>query len=210
MNNESLLKLASSYGTPLYVFDEDELRRRVGFIRGNLPSKVEICYAMKASPFVLPRLSHIVDRIEVCSAGEHAICQSLSIDPTKLVISGISKDEEMIRRAIEAQGAAKRYTVESIEQFNMLSRIAQSCNIRLQLLLRVTSGNQFGMDTCTVKELASLYSSSSHLDICGIQYYSGTQKKSLDKVKKELAFLSELVKSIQRECGIYILSLIHI
>lgn len=204
MNNEDLLKLASSHGTPLYVFDEGELQRRVAFIRGNLPTKVEICYAMKANPFILPRLAHAVDRIEVCSAGEQAICQSLNIDPTKLVISGVSKDERAISSAIESQGAAARYTVESVEQFNMLSRVARNCNTRLKLLLRVTSGNQFGMDVRTVKELASLYGSSPHLDICGIQYYSGTQKKSLDRIEKELSFLGELVKALHQESGAYV------
>lgn len=204
MKNDSLLKLASLYGTPLYVFDEAELQRRMDFLRSNLPSKAEVCYAMKANPFILPRLAHAVDKIEVCSAGEQAICQSLSIDPAKLVISGVSKDEGVIRRAVEVQGTAARYTVESVAQFDMLSRVAKSCNTRLSLLLRVTSGNQFGMDERVVKELASLYGLSPHLDICGIQYYSGTQKRSLGRVEKELAFLSDLVKALRHESGTYI------
>ena len=65
MKNDSLLKLASMYDTPLYVFDEAELQRKMDFLRSNLPSKAEVCYAMKANPFILPRLAHAVDRIEV-------------------------------------------------------------------------------------------------------------------------------------------------
>lgn len=204
MNNEYLMKLANEYDTPLYVFDEREILRRVEFIRKTLPPKTGICYAMKANPFVLPRLTHVIDRIEVCSAGEHTICQSLSIDPKKLVISGVNKDEDTIRQAIEVQGTAKRYTVESVEQFDMLLRIARDYNTRLQLLLRITSGNQFGMDMHTVKNLTALYGLSPHLDICGIQYYSGTQKKSLERIERELRFLVDATKDIQDECGLYV------
>lgn len=204
MHNEHLMRLGNTYGTPLYVFDEREMQRRIKFVRQNLPPKTGICYAMKANPFVLPRLAHAIDRIEVCSAGEHNICQSLSVDPKKLVISGVSKDEDMIRRAIETQGTAKRYTVESIEQFNMLLGIARDYSTRLQLLLRISSGNQFGMDLSTVKNLASLYGLSPYLDIYGIQYYSGTQKKSLERIERELNFLDNVAKRLQAECGLYV------
>lgn len=204
MDNKSLPELAQKHGTPLYVFDEKRLKDRVASLRASLPAKTGICYAMKANPFVLPAISHLVDRIEVCSEGEQRICADLSIDPEKIVISGVSKDEEAILESIRAQGATGRYTVESVGQFNMLYRIARNCNARLKILMRLTSGNQFGMDGQTVKELASLYGSDPYLDICGIQFFSGTQKSSLDRIEKEIGLLGDLVFELQHENNLYI------
>ena len=204
MDNKLLLELAQRHGTPLYVFDEECLKSRIASLRASLPAKTGICYAMKANPFVLPAVSHLVDRIEVCSEGEQRICADLSIDSEKLVISGVNKDEDAIRESIKVQGAAGRYTVESVGQFNMIYRIARSCNARLKILLRLTSGNQFGMDEWTIKELASLYGSDPYLDLCGIQYFSGTQKKSLGRIGKEIDLLGDLVFELQRESDLYI------
>ncbi len=202
MDNDTLIELSKEYGTPFYVFDMAELERRVEFLRSCLPPKASLCYAMKANPFVLPKLAHMVDRLEVCSEGEYRICQNVGIDPEKLVISGVNKNEDVLREAIMLKGGAGRYTVESPNQFNMLRRVAQDCKVRLQVLLRLTSGNQFGMDASTIKDLAARHRCDPHLDICGLQFYSGTQKGSLKRIGRELSALSGLVDELQRDCGV--------
>ncbi len=65
------------------------------------------------------------------------------------------------------------------------------------MLLRLTSGNQFGMDEEDI--LASIRNRDSypHLDLAGLQYYSGTQKKGMEKIEKELVKLDSFMDFVR-------------
>ena len=71
------------YGTPLYVFNMDEMRDTVLLIRNELAGKAGLCFAMKANPFLTRQMAALIDRIEVCSMGEFEICRKLEIEPEK-------------------------------------------------------------------------------------------------------------------------------
>lgn len=38
--------------TPLYLFDQQVLNDRITRLRASLPSRIKLCYAMKANPFI--------------------------------------------------------------------------------------------------------------------------------------------------------------
>ena len=179
--------------TPAYVFDEKALRARIGFLREHLPS-AKLCYAMKANPFLVESLAHCVDLFEVCSPGEYRICERLKIAPAQIVLSGVYKERADIFRIVGQCGDKATYTVESPSQLELLSDAARACGLRLPVCLRLSSGNQFGMDKAAIGRIVEKRNELP-LDIEGIQYYSGTQKK-FEKIRKEAemlkAFLSEL------------------
>ncbi len=201
MNDALLLSLMDSLEGPFYALDEKVLRNRVSFLRSHLPSKINLCYAVKANPFILPELRHEIDRFEICSPGELHICQSLGLDPKKFVVSGAHKDEQMVANLVLGNANVGRYTVEPKAQFDSLSHIAQVRGTRISLLLRLTSGNQFGLDERTVKDLFGHHRGSAYVDIRGIQFFSGTQKTSLKRLKREVDRLDSFAQMIQKECG---------
>ena len=99
--------------TPFYVFDERELADQVSRIREVLPPHTNICFAMKANPFVVGPVSKLVDRLEACSTGEVRICQAAGVDPSQVVVSGVAKDPALMRELIAGGAGIGHFTCES-------------------------------------------------------------------------------------------------
>lgn len=201
MEKQQIRELAARFSTPAYVFDIGVLKKRIGFLRDRLPKEVSLCYAVKANPFLVKEINGRVERFEVCSPGEAAICQRLGIPMEQTVVSGVYKTPSVIEELMRRTGGSGIYTVESMEQFRLLTRTAARLGVRVRLLLRLTSGNQFGLDEEAVRELVSRRDMDSCAEILGLQYYSGTQKQSLKRLKRELSSLDRFMQSLSEEIG---------
>lgn len=181
--------------TPAYVFDAEGVRSRVEKIRSALGEKRKICFAVKANPFFVEELMGTADFFEVCSPGEYDICRLAGIPAEKIVLSGVYKAETDVRRVIEECGSRAVYTAESISQAKLLCRLAREKHARLPVLLRLSSGNQFGMDDKTVLEILKK-GKSLDIAIIGVQFYSGTQKR-LEAVIKEIEKLKTFAEEAE-------------
>ncbi|MCM1286968.1 MAG: hypothetical protein NC240_01570 [Clostridium sp.] len=201
MNYEKIMELALQYGTPTYVFFEDILFDLTEKIRWSLPNNIGLCFAMKANPFLAERLSHMTDRLEVCSPGEYEICIRENIDPERLVVSGVSKTEESMKRMLSYSQGKGFYTIESPMQYKLLKDCAGNMGIRLKVFLRLSAKNQFGMDKETLEGVLCELIADGVLEFAGIHYYAGTQKK-IDKVEKELAMLTEYADYLTETYGV--------
>ena len=190
--------IISSYSTPSYVFDIGELTEWIRKIRSILSDDITLCYAMKANPFLTKTMSELTDRLEVCSPGEYEICIRNNIDPEKIVVSGVNKTEESMKRIMTYSKGAGIYTIESPLQYEILKSVSISHTIRLQVLLRLSNGNQFGMDEALLIELLNKIQTDNIMDIKGIHFYGGTQKNSR-KMKHELEILKGLGARINKE-----------
>ena len=201
LTDTELSALAQEYGTPLYVFDERVLANRVRYLRSVFPEPLELCFAMKANPFVLPEVAPLVDRIEVCSPGEYRICRALGMPQSKLVISGVYKDEETIASALGGAQLPAAVTIESLGQLDLVAKLAKRRGERVRVLLRLSNGSQFGMDRQDLIEAARRALAHEHLEALGIQLFTGTQKTSLSRLGRELDALSSLMLQLERALG---------
>ncbi len=197
MRKEQLEYAAARYGTPLYVYDLDMLREEAERISAALGPEISLCYAMKANPFLTERMAEYTDRIEVCSRGEYEICRTLGIPPERLLISGVLKKKEDLFAILGQCGERSRYTVESVRQFHYLAEWSDAHAVTIGLYLRLTSGNQFGMDEATLLSIIELVNMSPYLEIEGIHYFSGTQKRTLKQLEKEICYLDELFRRLK-------------
>lgn len=200
LSDEELLRVAGDYGTPLYVFDTRELAARAKRLRSALPPGVGLCYAVKANTFVLAALEPLVDRLEACSPGEHRICRALGVPGEKIVLSGVNKDESTVEDAV-ASGAPSIVTVESLAQLALVRRVARSRGLRAPVLLRLSSGNQFGLDRADLERAAREAMGDRHLDLRGVQFFSGTQKDSVRRLRREVGRLGDLACGLRDSCG---------
>ncbi len=200
MINEHLLNELKDR-TPLYVFDVGCLRSRITSLRDSLPDKVRLCYAVKANLFIVKELADLVDGLEICSPGELSVCNSLGIDHSKYVLSGVYKDPALFQSMISASDTAGVFTAESVSQVKMLQAAASSCGRKLHVLLRLTSGNQFGMNMEEVESVIADRDRYSALEIGGIQFFSGTQKTSLKKMKRELDTVDLFLETLYDKHG---------
>ena len=201
MNEKLKTTLLEQYATPFYVFESDVLRERVQFLKAHLAENVSLCYAVKANTFISPYIADLIERYEVCSPGELSICAAQGIDPEKLVISGVNKDRKMIEDLIASPQSAGHYTAESVAQFELLKSAAAKAGKAVKILLRLTSGNQFGMNEEDIESIVRTHKENPAIEICGIQYFSGTQKTSMKKFKREITHLGAFLNTLEKECG---------
>ena len=201
MERKILQEAAEKFGTPSYLFDLDRLARRMETLKKALGSRAELCYAMKANPFLTGALRDLADRFEVCSPGEYDICRRLDIPEEKLVISGVNKSPEDTARMMDDCPRMGRYTAESPAQLELLHQCASRRKRKVSVLLRLTSGNQFGMDEEEVRRIVAERAKYPFLDIVGIQQYSGTQKHSEKRLRRQLSRLDGLISSLREESG---------
>lgn len=196
--------------TPYYVFDTDEFAKRAAMIRAALDCKggrrIPLCFSIKANPFLLHRLPAGLDHVEVCSPGELEICIALGVKPESIIYSGVMKEKCDIERAVSY--GAGILTCESIRHAALISEVMLECiqegaheaefaETKAQVILRLTSGNQFGMSLEDIEYIISHPDEFKGITVIGIHYYSGTQKslrkinKDLEKIKSALSILKE-------------------
>lgn len=196
-----LKEIAIKCGTPSYVFDTDELCSRIDTMQQILGCSVTVCYAMKANPFLIGVLDKKLDKFEVCSPGEFAICEKEGINREKIVLSGVNKEKKDILYTMKT-GAVGIYTVESLNQLELINSCAVECGIKAKVLIRVTSGNQFGINERQVYEIADRKDELKGIIIEGIQCYSGTQKKKMSQIESEVVWLQAIAHTCEAEHGV--------
>ena len=196
--------------TPYYVFDTDEFAKRAAMIRAALDCKggrrIPLCFSIKANPFLLHRLPEGLDHVEVCSPGELEICIALGVKPESIIYSGVMKEKCDIERAVSY--GAGILTCESIRHAALISEVMLECiqegaheaefaETKAHVILRLTSGKQFGMSLDDIEYIISHPDEFKGIAVMGIHYYSGTQKslrkinKDLEKIKSALTMLKD-------------------
>ena len=196
--------------TPYSVFDTDEFAKRAAMIRAALDCKggrrIPLCFSIKANPFLLHRLPEGLDHVEVCSPGELEICIALGVKPESIIYSGVMKEKCDIERAVSY--GAGILTCESIRHAALISEVMLECiqegaheaefaETKAHVILRLTSGNQFGMSLEDIEYIISHPDEFKGIAVMGIHYYSGTQKslrkinKDLEKIKSALTMLKD-------------------
>ncbi|HBH92053.1 MAG TPA: diaminopimelate decarboxylase [Bacteroides sp.] len=201
MNADILKNIAHTYGTPSYIFNVDELESRLNTIKQILGEGIDVLYAMKANPFLVPVMSRLGMRFEVCSPGEFAICENEHVNMQDIVLSGVNKERADIEHVMDDCGGVGIYTVESVRHFQLLASMAEKRSTVIHVLLRVTSGNQFGLDEEDIENIISKRDEFKYVDIRGIQCYTGTQKKKSDHIDKEIDWLDSLCDRLYEKYG---------
>lgn len=184
-----------------YVFDTEKLKKRIAYLRDSLPDNVALCYAVKANPFLSAEIVSDVERFEICSPGEGMICREMGILSEKMVISGVYKTPAYIESLVADSEFHGIFTVESDTQYRLLLNLAQKYERTLPILIRITNDSQFGVNEEEVKEYVKNRELLPRLSILGIQYFSGTQKTSVKKLRRELEFLDAFISELQTEYG---------
>ena len=205
MNTELLRSLASQIDTPSYVFDLDEFEKRAELVRKYFGEKTGLCFSIKANPFLLGRLPEVFDKIEVCSPGELTVCEKTGVDMSKIIFSGVNKTAKDVHRA--AEDGVGTFTAESRLHVKLINDEAISRGKVFPVLLRVTDvkgGSQFGMQEADVLDIIENRAELEGIEIVGIHYFTGTQKKKAKPIERELDYISELIDRVKAELGFVI------
>ena len=185
--------------TPAYLFDLDVFHEQIGKVK-QAWGEIGLCYSVKANPFLVGKTPKILDFLEVCSPGELEICVKQGVDPAKIIFSGVNKTKESVQRAIDLSVGV--LTIESLLHAKLIQEAAASKGVQVKVLLRLSAGSQFGMSEDDLTGIITDWKDQTayaNLDITGIHFFSGTQKKKAADIEKELGSLSAFLEKLQNQ-----------
>ncbi|MEO0049470.1 MAG: hypothetical protein RL556_802 [Actinomycetota bacterium] len=190
-------ELATQFGTPLYVIDEDDFRARATAVKNALESAAErigttakVYYASKA--FLCTEIVHWIDElglaIDVASSGELAAALAGGMSGDRIGLHGNNKSLAEIGRAVTA-GVGAIVVDSDIEIERIASAAAMQDKIQ-PVRLRVNSGvhasthdylataredQKFGVALSDVPSLVARIRSDRHLKFLGLHSHIGSQ-----------------------------------
>ena len=190
-------KIAKKHGTPFYLFDVDKFQMQIEKVATAFEI-CDLCYCVKANPFLIPFISKSVSLLEVCSHGEFELCRHYLIESYKIFYTGVYKKADEIKEAL-LYGVYK-FSCESIEQFKILVEVAEVEEKDIQVYLRYGEHNQFGLNR---DEILSIIKNNHSERICitGIHYFERSQKRKVEKIRQEIEEINWLCTVIQKECN---------
>jgi len=138
-----VVELAREFGTPAYVYAEDDLRQRARATRAAFAERAadsEVLFASKSLPctaalriFAEEGLS-----VDVASGGELHFALRAGFDPERIYLHGNNKTAAELEHAV-ASGVG-HVIVDSFDEIDRLGPIAAAAGRRQRVLLRVTPG----------------------------------------------------------------------
>ncbi len=131
--------LAAEYGTPAYIFDEDDFRGRCRAYR-NAFEGADVYYAGKAflCKAVVRVLAEEGLNLDVCTGGELAVALAAGFPPERLGLHGNNKSVSELARALQV--GVGRIIVDSFDEIDRLAALALEFGVRPRVMVRVTVG----------------------------------------------------------------------
>jgi diaminopimelate decarboxylase len=208
--------LATRFGTPLYVFDGEVLRRRVAAVQAAVGPRVELLWSVKANPSlaVTACLRAAGTGAEVASLGELQLAIAAGHDATSLRFAGPGKTDAEIDTAL-ALGLGC-FHAESHGEVERVAAAARARGRRAAIALRVNlpqelggsrlrmggRSSRFGIDVEQVPALARRVAAEPSLQLAGLHVYAGTQCFDADAFVAHAQRLVELASEWERELGL--------
>lgn len=135
----TVAELAQQYGTPLYLFDEDDFRAQCARFRTAFAG-FDVYYAAKA--FLCRAVARMVDEaglsLDVCTGGELAMALAAGFPPGRILMHGNNKSPAELEAAL--RHGVGRVVLDSFEEIEMLTALARAADHRPAVLIRVRVG----------------------------------------------------------------------
>ncbi len=139
-------EIAREFGTPAYVFDEDDFRARARAFRDAFRGAfaphagADVYYAGKAFLSVASArwIAEEGLSIDVCTGGELAVALRAGFPAERICMHGNNKSEAELARALDA--GVGRIIVDSHIEIERLARLAADRGVRARVLVRLTVG----------------------------------------------------------------------
>jgi diaminopimelate decarboxylase len=198
-----VVELAREFGTPAYVYAEDDMRSRARAYLEAFRARTdhfEVIYASKAFPCtaVFRLMAEEGLSADVASGGELHLALAGGFDPARLYMHGNNKSQAELRYALER--GIGHIVVDSFDEIDRLEGSGQ------RVLVRVTPGikptthsyiqtgqvdSKFGFGIDAVPRAVARCGEAG-LELCGMHAHIGSQILELEVVEKVAEVLSGL------------------
>lgn len=185
-----LIELAADYGTPLFVYDEAQLRARcqeavANFGNGAVyATKAFLCKAMA-------RLAHEEGmKLDVATGGEYHVAMAAGVPPKDVVFHGNNKSVPELTTALTT--GVGRLVVDSFDEIDRIERLVTEGLPAPKVLVRITPGveahthefiatgqddSKFGftLSTGAAEAAVQRIEASTSMDLRGVHMHIGSQ-----------------------------------
>jgi diaminopimelate decarboxylase len=206
--------VARAGNTPLFVYSASHLRARMAQLRGAMPAKLSIHYAMKGNPYapVLALMNTLVDGFDLASGGEMALALAAGVPPDRMSFAGPGKRDRELEAAItqgvtlncESEGEAAR-ALAIAARLGIVPRMAVRVNPTFDLKgsgMKMGGGaKQFGVDAVRVPALVR-HILDAGADWRGFHIYAGSQALNADAIIEMQAQTLALAASLASKIGV--------
>ena len=162
-------KLATTYGTPLYVYDFDYMKERFLELKNAFKARKSlICYAVKANSnlSVIKNFADLGSGADCVSIGEIRRAFKAGVPKYKIIFSGVGKRDDEIKEALQRD--ILLINLESEAELKRVESVAKELNKQARISIRVNPNidpkthpyistglheNKFGVDLDTAKRM---------------------------------------------------------
>ena len=215
------IELAKEYGTPLYVFDEFNLRSKCREFREEFTNRypdTSIVYASKA--FLNRALALILKEenigLDVVSAGELSIAQSIMFPHDRIYFHGNNKAANELEMALK-QGIG-RFVIDNFYEMEMLNDMARGMGVEQSVLLRLSPGvdahthrytttgildSKFGFPVATGQAdmAVSQAVAAPNLDLVGLHFHLGSPVTQTSPYESAILLTLRFAKEMKIKYG---------
>ena len=140
--------LAERYNTPYFLYNVDEVARRIELVRQSIKGLAEIYYAVKANPNLqlLRRLRDVADGLDVSSGGELRQACLAGFPMSKISFAGPAKTQAELTESIEHGVGC--ISIESLRELTDCIQLSRQLGRKANIVVRVNPqvvNRAFGM-----------------------------------------------------------------
>ncbi|MGV0327807.1 diaminopimelate decarboxylase [Corynebacterium aurimucosum] len=215
----ALTDLAAEYGTPLYVFDEQDFRSRCRDMAQAFGGPDHVHYASKA--FITKRIVRWVDEeglcLDVASLNEAKLALAAGFPAERMTAHGNNKEDEYLQLCVD--NGIGHVVLDNEEELSRLNSIAASAGRVQPVMIRVKPGvdahthefiatahedQKFGISLSTgaAFNAAQKVLESANLKLVGLHCHVGSSVFNADGFKLAAERVLSLYKRIHCELGV--------
>ncbi len=210
------VELADKFGTPLYLFDEFSLRSKCAEFKAEFSQRyadTTVIYAGKA--FINRALALIFKEeglgLDVVSAGELGIAQSVGFPLDMVYFHGNNKSVEEIKLALKCH--IGRIVVDNFHELRMLARMAEEIGYTPDILLRLSPGvdprthkyiatgivdSKFGFPLSSGEEAVAQATSAPNLNLIGLHFHLGSLIFEVEPYRKSIEVVLDFATEMKQ------------
>jgi diaminopimelate decarboxylase len=202
------LELAARYGTPLFVYDEEQMRSRCREAVAAFGDGV--AYATKA--FMTTEMARLAYqegmRLDVATGGELFVALHAGIPADRLVLHGNNKSVEEIATALDA--GVGQIVIDSFVEIDRIEALVEAGAPPPSVFVRLTPGIEahtheylqtgiadskfgFGMESGDAAAAVARVEASPMMTLEGVHAHIGSQVFAADSYRRAVAVLAEFV-----------------
>ncbi|MDO8895431.1 MAG: diaminopimelate decarboxylase [Nitrosomonas sp.] len=210
-----LKQIAEEFGTPCYVYSRSALTQAYQEFDSAFANRDHlICYAVKANSniAILNLLAQLGSGFDIVSGGELLRVIKAGGDPKKIVFSGVGKNIDEMRMALEANILC--FNVESEAELIVLNQIAKDMGTIAPVSLRVNPNvdakthpyistglqeNKFGIPANEAEEIYRSAHQYAHIRFTGLDCHIGSQLTALEPFMQASNKMLTLLDTLQSQ-----------